>query len=115
MDTRNWDSLIAELEAVSERLGICGEANLTQITILLRRRELVVRELTALLDRSNFPPSAAEPLRLALAGGVVLERKLRAAADDCRTQLRDLHRDAVLAQALQFAQPHAPQEIDCHG
>lgn len=115
MDTRNWDNLIAELEAVSERLGICGEANLTQITTLLRRRELVVRELTTLLDRGNFPPSAAEPLRLALAGGVVLERKLRVAADGCRTQLRDLYRDAVMAQALQIAGPHGPREIDCHG
>lgn len=115
MDTRGWDHLITELEAVSERLGVCGEANLAQVATLLRRRERIVRELTALLDRGNFPAAAAEPLRLALAGGVVLEHKLRAAADGCRAQLRDLFRDAVMAQALQIAGPRGPSEIDCHG
>lgn len=115
MDKLDWENLVAELEAVSERLRICGEANLAQISTLLRRRELAVRELTDLIDGGQSPRVASAPLLEALEGGVTLERKLRAAADDYRAQLRDLYRDLVLTQALQVAEPRSPQEIDCHG
>lgn len=115
MNGSTWEELIAELEAVSERLGICGEANLAQISTLLRRRELIVRALAERIDRGSWKEAAREPMRGALAGGQTLASKLRAAADDYRTQLRDLYRELVMAQALQIGEPRSPQEIDCHG
>lgn len=115
MNGSTWEELIAELEAVTERLGICGEANLAQIATLLRRRELIVREVAERIDRGSWPEAAGEPVQEALAGGVTLASKLRAAAADCRGQLRDLYRELVMAQALQIGEPCGPQEIDCHG
>jgi hypothetical protein len=115
-DRTAWRELVAELETVSERLLLCGEANLTQIAMLLRRRDQTVRQLVEQLAGGQWDDSLLEDkLKEALAAGSTLRSRLEKVLHECREEMRELYRESVMAQALRLSGPPEPRELDCQG
>ena len=109
------DELLSGLEEVTAHLRGSTATDLEQMAALLRRRATLASALQAALHNNPLSPAQGERVRAIVAAGWPVEATLRQTAAECRNQLRDLYREAILVQALAPAVDSEPCEIDCCG